>query len=208
MFVPVPYRELDQDRLDAFLSQHDFATVVSSDGGAPIASHLLVEFERRGDGSAWLAGHMSRANPQWRTFGEGREVLAIFLGPHTYIPARWYGHVNVPTWNYLAVHVYGTPELVTDDEEVRVVLKRLVDRHEADADADPPYRLETLPPDFVAREIRGIVAFRVRVSRMEASYKLSQTRNDADHANIIAELEQRGDEHSIAIARAMRLTRP
>lgn len=57
------------------------------------------------------AGHMARANPQWRSFDPEREVLAICAGPHTYISPRWYSHVNVPSWNYQSVHAYGLPRL-------------------------------------------------------------------------------------------------
>jgi len=208
MYVPRDQRVSDQQRIDEFCRFNDFATVVSWDGAAPVASHLLVEFERAPDGGAWIHGHMARANPLWRTFDEGREVLVMFVGPHTYVPARWYTHVNVPTWNYIAVHAYGTPRLVTDHAALRAMLSRLVERHERGADASPPYCLETLPEDFVEQEMRGIVGFRVRVSRMEARFKLSQNRNAEDHARIVRELESRGDEASMAIARAMRAGRP
>jgi len=208
MHVPALFHERDQNRIDAFCREHDFAMVVGWDGTAPVASHLLVEFERRPDGSAWLHGHMSRANPLWRSFADGREVLVVFHGPHTYVPARWYGHVNVPTWNYVAVHVYGVPHVVSDDAELRAMLSRLLERHERGSDAAPPYRLETLPADVVDREIGGLVGFRVRVTRIEASFKLSQNRNPEDHARIVRELEQRGDENSVAIAQAMRSSRP
>ena len=207
MYVPRDPRESDQRRIDEFCRQNDFVTVVGWDGAAPLAAHLLVEFERAPDGGAWIHGHMARANPLWRTFDAEREVLVVFLGPHTYVPARWYAHVNVPTWNYIAVHAYGAPRLVTDDAELRAMLSRLVDRHERGADASPPYRVETLPEPFVEKEMRGIVGFRIRVTRMEARFKLSQNRDDQDHATIVRELERRGDEDSMAIARAMRAAR-
>jgi transcriptional regulator len=63
------------------------------------------------DGVLTVLGYMSRANPQWKSFG-GQEVLLIFQGAHTYISPRWYDHVNVPTWNYMMVHLYGKVRLV------------------------------------------------------------------------------------------------
>jgi len=208
MYVPGHFRETDQAKLDAFIQQHDFATLVSWDGAGLEASHLLLELERAADGAAWLRGHMSRANPQWRSFEGGREVLAIFSGPHSYVSAGWYDHANVPTWNYLAVHVYGVPELITSSDELKAMLKRLVDKHEAAGGATPPYRMDALPDGYVDKELRGVAGFQIRVTRMEAGFKLSQNRDERDHDAVIAGLETRGDENSVAIARAMRATGP
>src|SRR5688572_29700378 len=141
---------------------------------------------------------MSRANPQWKTFGE-QEVLLIFLGAHTYISPTWYDHVNVPTWNYMMVHIYGNARVVKG-EELHSVLSRLVERHEAESS----YRLESLPPDYVAKEIKGVMGFAVDVTRIDAGYKLSQNRDDANHANVIHELEKREDDASKEVAKAMR----
>jgi transcriptional regulator len=149
-------------------------------------------------------GHMSKANPLWKTFEKNPEVLVIFQGPHTYISPAWYNHVNVPTWNYQAVHVYGRPRLVTDYDEAYQLLKRLTDRHERSGH----YQMETLPPDFVEKEIRGVMAFQVAVTGIEASYKLSQNRGDEDYWNIVSHLEQRADELSHGVAEAMKRNRP
>jgi transcriptional regulator len=145
---------------------------------------------------------MSRANPQWKSFGD-QEALLIFQGAHTYISPTWYGHVNVPTWNYLMVHVYGRARVV-DGDELKSTLGRLIERHEAASD----YRMERLPSEFVDKEMKGAVGFVVEVTRIDAGYKLSQNRNDADHANIVQELEKRGDAESARVADAMRENRP
>lgn len=151
-----------------------------------------------------IYSHMSRANPLWKLFESDREVLVIFQGPHTYISATWYDHVNVPTWNYISVHAYGRPSLVIDHDEMYALLSRLVERHEV----DHTYRMETLPQDFVEKEMKGIAAFKIEVTRMEAAFKLSQNRNNTDYQNIIIELEKRADELSTQVAQAMRKNRP
>jgi transcriptional regulator len=147
---------------------------------------------------------MSKANPLWKTFEKNPEVLVIFQGPHTYISPTWYNHVNVPTWNYQAVHVYGSPRIVTDHAETYELLKKLIERHEAERQ----YKLETLPQDFVEKEMKGIVAFQIEVTRIEANYKLSQNRDDEDYHNIVSRLEERGDEMSHGVAEAMKEKRP
>jgi transcriptional regulator len=203
MYISKFYREEDRARILEFLKQNEFATVVTYDGEKPTASHLLMEVVEEGQ-NLLLNGHMSKANPLWRTFEKNSEVLVIFQGPHTYISPTWYNHVNVPTWNYQAVHVYGKPRIVTDPEEFHAILSRLVAKNENGSS----YRLESLPPDFVVDHMKGIVGFQIEVTQIEANYKLSQNRNDEDYQNIIRRLQEREDEMSHQVAEAMERQRP
>ena len=203
MYISKLYREEDREKILEFLKQNEFATLVTYDGEKPTASHLLMEVVEDGE-RLFVNGHMSKANPLWKTFEKNPEVLVIFQGPHTYISPTWYNHVNVPTWNYQAVHVYGSPRIVTDHAEAYNLLSKLIKRHEA----ENQYKLETLPQDFVAKEMKGIVAFQIEVTRVEANYKLSQNRNDEDYHNIVSRLEERDDEMSHGVAEAMKEKRP
>lgn len=202
MYTPKLYREEDREKIIEFMRQNEFVVLVTYDGEKPTASHLLVEIFEEGE-KLFINGHMSRANPLWKTFEKNAEVLTIFHGPHTYISPTWYNHVNVPTWNYQAVHVYGKLRIVEDYDEAYQILKRLTDRHETASH----YKLETLPQDFVAKEIKGIVAFQIEVTKIEANYKLSQNRNDEDYQNIVEMLEEREDEMSHEVAEAMKSNR-
>jgi len=202
MYTPKLYREEDREKIIEFMRQNEFVVLVTYDGEKPTASHLLVEIFEEGE-KLFINGHMSRANPLWKTFEKNAEVLTIFHGPHTYISPTWYNHVNVPTWNYQAVHVYGKLRIVEDYDEAYQILKRLTDRHETASH----YKLETLPQDFVAKEIKGIVAFQIEVTKIEANYKLSQNRNDEDYQNIVERLEEREDEMSHEVAEAMKSNR-
>ena len=198
MYIPKLYREEDREKILEFLQKNDFPALVTYDGEKPLATHLPVEVIESEDGALTVLGHMSRANPQWKSFSDG-EVLLIFQGAHTYISPRWYGHVNVPTWNYLMVHLYGKVRLL-EGEALYSMLSRLVKNHE-----EPnSYSLESLPQDLVQKEMNGIVGFAVDVTRVDAGYKLSQNRNDEDHDNIIRQLDGRGDENSSLVAKAMR----
>ena len=203
MHIPKFYRQQDRQTIVEFLRKNDFATLVVYDGEKPIASHLLFEIVENGE-SLFVNGHMSRANPMWRLFEKNNEVLVIFQGPHTYISPTWYNHINVPTWNYQSVHVYGKPRLVTDKEESYGILKRLVDRYETSG----RYKMETLPHDFVEKEMRGVAAFQIDVTEIEASYKLSQNRDEESYRSIVAHLEQRDNDMSHEIADAMKQQRP
>lgn len=201
MYIPKYYREEDHHKILTFLKQNNFPAIVSFDGEKPIATHTPVEVIEDESGKITIYGHISRANPQWKTFDE-REILVIFQGAHTYISPRWYNHVNVPTWNYMMIHVYGNARIVQGDE-LFALLSRLVHNHETNT----PYSLESLPQDFVQKEMNGIVGFAIDVTRVDAGYKLSQNRNDEDHENIARELDKRGDEDSGKVAKAMRKKR-
>ena len=152
----------------------------------------------------FVNSHMSRANHLWRLWEKIPEVLVIFQGPHTYVSPTWYDHVNVPTWNYQSVHMSGRAQIIRDPEETHGILKRLIDRYEARGS----YRLETLPEAFVEKEMKGLVAFQIEVTQIEANYKLSQNRDDANYRSIVAHLEARPDDLSHGVARAMRENRP
>ena len=198
MHIPKLYREEDREKIIEFLKQNNFPALISQDGEKIVATHLPVEIIEGEDGTLTILGHMSRANPQWKSLGE-QEVLLIFQGAHTYISPRWYNHVNVPTWNYMMIHVYGRVRKV-EGEELHSLLNQLVGKHEADTS----YRLEDLPEEFVQKEMNGVFGFALDVTRIDAGYKLSQNRNDEDHESIIHELEGRGDENSAEVANAMK----
>jgi transcriptional regulator len=197
VYIPKNYRVEDRATILEFLRANEFAAIVSYDGGQIVATHTPVEVIEGHTGEISIYGHMSRANAQWKTFGS-QEVMLIFQGPHTYISPRWYNHVNVPTWNYMIAHVYGAGRLL-EEGEFKTFLSSLVRTHEVNTG----YSFEGLPEDFVQKEMKGIVGFGVAVSRMEAAYKLSQNRNDEDHATVVRELKKREDDDSQRVAAAM-----
>lgn len=198
MYIPKRYREEDHKNIVEFLKANSFPALISHDGEKLLATHLPVDVIENADGSLTILGHMSRANPQWKSFGD-REVLLIFQGAHTYISPRWYNHVNVPTWNYINIHVYGKVRML-EGEELHDLLSQLVRKHEVDTG----YSLESLPADFVEKEMRGVAGFALDVTRLDAASKLSQNRDDESYASIVSHLEARGDDASIEIAREMK----
>ncbi|MGQ0603566.1 MAG: FMN-binding negative transcriptional regulator [Anaerolineales bacterium] len=202
MYIPKINAVTDDAVIDDFIKKNDFAIVVSAPSGEangePLATHLPLELVTRADGQRLLYGHFAAANPHWRALSAEKPVLAIFSGTHTYISPRWYEHPDVPTWNYMTAHVYGTPRLIEDEAELFAALSRLVTRYEGNSG----YTLEGLPPK-VSHQIRGVVGFEITVERVEAKFKLSQNRKSTDYANIIAHLRQREDAQSQAVAEAM-----
>jgi transcriptional regulator len=198
MHIPKYYREEDRKKIVEFLRSNGFPALVSQDGENLLATHLPVEVVENADGSLTILGHMSRANPQWKSFGD-QEVLLIFQGAHTYISPRWYNHVNVPTWNYINIHVYGKVCML-EGEELRSLLSELIAKHETGTG----YSMDGLPADFVEKEMRGVAGFALEVTRLDAASKLSQNRDDESYASIISHLEARGDDTSAEIAHEMK----
>jgi transcriptional regulator len=145
---------------------------------------------------------MARGNPQWQHFAEGREVLAIFHGPHGYISPSWYETTPaVPTWNYAAVHAYGVPAIINDHDRVVALLEETVRAYEATLAQPWP---GDLPEDFRDKLIHGIVAFEIPITRLEGKFKLSQNRPAADIDGVCRALTQAGDAESLALLEAMR----
>ena len=132
----------------------------------------------------------------------------LFHGPHTYVSAAWYAVPSAPTWNYVTVQAYGNIELIQDRGELYRMLKTIVDSQEKDGPDDQGYRIESLPDDLREQMMNGIVGFKMAVTRFHCAAKLSQNRNDADHANIIRKLRERNDSESRLIAAEMERRRP
>jgi len=203
VYIPKRFHEDNWPRIRQVIEDNSFATMVSCNEGIPTATHLPLHLVESTDGAAKLQGHMAKANQHWQLFGDKGRSLAIFTGPHSYVSPRWYDHVNVPTWNYVAVHVYGKVRLVTTAEGMRELMKGLVDRYEGDSGADRKYTLERLPKDFLESQMRGIVGFEMFVDEIQASFKLSQNRDEKNYENVIAELSKSDDQQSQAVAQLM-----
>lgn len=199
MFIPDIYKNENPEKIRTFLVENSFGILVNQTDGKLSATHIPLELDTNKEGKEILLGHISKENPQWKGFTDKDEVLAVFSGPHSYISSSWYNHENVPTWNYIAVHVYGKIKII-EGEAVIDSLKKLVDKYEQNSEC--PIRIEDLSAKTMM-QTRGIVAFEIEIQEIQATKKMSQNRNDIDHENIIFELERTKNEHSIAVAKEM-----
>ncbi len=202
MYLPASFRERDRERIFAIIEEHPFATLVVQGEDGLVGNHLPLLLARDRGEHGTLIGHMARANPQWKAFARGGEVLAIFTGPHAYVsPSFYVDPLNVPTWNYVAVHAAGTARVFHEERELRPVLEQLVDTFER---REPtPWRLD-VPDDFLAELSKAIVGFEIPIARLEGKLKLSQNRAPADARGALAGLAAREDTESRAVAAWMR----
>lgn len=187
MYIPKAFQVDDPEALFSLLQEFSFATLVSVQGGVPVASHLPFLLRREEQG-ARLLGHMARANPQWKTLADGGEVLVIFQGPHGYVSPSWYvTQPSVPTWNYAAVHAYCGPRLIQEPGAVIELLLETVTFYESGF--EKPWEPK-LPEDYLKKMAGGVVAFELRIHRLEGQFKLSQNRSPEDRASVISTLSQ------------------
>lgn len=199
MYIPQHYKNEDLSEVRDFLANHSFGILVNHLEGKPWATHTPLEITTDNEGRDILIGHIAKANPQWRAFEANPEVLCIFNGPHSYVSSSWYKEEEVPTWNYIAVHVYGRVEIMSE-AEVLGWLSSLVDHHEADE--KEPVSLHRMS-DATLRQVRGVVGFRIRIEEIQAAYKLSQGREE-DHEKIISELASKRGSGSREISQIMK----
>ncbi len=187
MNLPETFRSDDLVAARRVIRENPFGSLISVVGGVPLVSHL--PFVLDGD---HIIGHLARRNPHTRLL-DG-ESLVTFVGPHAYVSARWYTRpeAHVPTWNYVAVHVYGRPELIESAPAVRQ-LARLI---EPEAATSPV--VDALAP--------RVVAFRIPLDRVEFKAKLSQNREPMDAERVRVALDG-GTESERAVARWMEWAR-
>jgi len=204
MYIPHYFKIDNADEIKGFLQLNSFGILISHSDDKLLATHIPLELHSNSEGRNVLWGHISKGNVQSKHFETGAEVLAIFTGPHTYISSSWYNHENVPTWNYIAVHVYGKIKII-EGEPLKKALKELVNKYELQS--KNPISIEDMSPEFLKKEMRGIVGFEIEITEIQGAFKLSQNRDDVNYYSIIQELEKRGDSISLEIANKMRKIR-
>ncbi|MET3520580.1 FMN-binding negative transcriptional regulator [Mesorhizobium abyssinicae] len=190
MYIPPAFRDDDKESLRATIRAARLATLVTATAEGPQATPLPLLLDENEGEHGVIYGHVAKANPQWRApaLGDG---LAIFMGPDAYVTPAWYqakqetGKV-VPTWNYVAVHAYGPIEFFDDADRLLDVVTRLTTLHEGGRAS--PWAVSDAPPDFIQAQLKGIIGLRMPITRLEGKRKMSQNRNAADRAGVLAGL--------------------
>ena len=121
------------------------------------------------------------------------------MGAHSYISPSWYDHENVPTWNYLAVHVYGKITILTETQAIES-LQKMMNYYEAKTNS--AIRFENLSAK-TKQEAKGVIAFKIDIEEIQAVKKLSQNRDDKNYNHIITKLEQSENANAQIIAKEM-----
>jgi transcriptional regulator len=183
----------DPDVVRELIEENPWATLVSENAGL-VASHYPVLLDPDAEKLTILT-HLGKPDDELHGIGEG-EMLVIVQGEHGYVSPSWYapGATRAPTWNFRVAHLYGTPEVLSEEENLQT-LARLVERFERQVEE----------PMFLEREwatpfARGTVGIRLRVERFVCKRKLSQDKDPASRRNVIERLREPGPYHHPALA--------
>jgi transcriptional regulator len=199
MYIPKINLETDQNEILDFMKKFSFGTIITSKHDKPVGTHLPFSVKTEND-KILITSHFAKNNPQWKDINEC-EILIIFNEPHSYIsPSNYETQVNVPTWNYISVHVYGKGRIIQDPEETTKILETSINQFE------PNYmnQWNELPIDYKTNMINGIVAFEVIVSDVQGKKKLSQNRSKIEKETIIENLSKSTDTNEQLIGTYMK----
>ena len=187
MYTPPAFQIDDIADLHRTMCEARSATLVTATEEGLIGTLLPIILDESEGPNGTLYAHVARANPQWKLAPTG-EAMAIFAGAEAYVSPSWYAtkqetHKVVPTWNYVAVHAYGTVEFFDDADRLLKVITRLTDLHEHSR--TDRWAVSDAPADFIRAQLRGIVGLRMPITRLDGKRKMSQNRNAADRAGVI-----------------------
>jgi transcriptional regulator len=188
MYLPSLFRETDREKLIRVIKRHPFATLIAThDDGVLEIAHAPFLFDDAEPGT--LLAHVARSNPIAPLATSGRPLVVVVGGPHGYVSASWYGapRDQVPTWNYIAIHVHGRGAPL-DRDELLGMLSRLSKEH------DDAWGIEAMNPNIRDQLAGAIVGFRISIDRLEGKFKLSQNRSREDYERVVAALRARGSE--------------
>jgi transcriptional regulator len=202
MYQPDHFRVDDLPAMHALMRARPLVTLISGGAAGLYATHLPTVL-KEADPYGAIEFHLARANPHWKYLTECDEALIIFQGPDGYITPNWYPSKSehqkvVPTWNYAVVHAYGRPEVMQDTDRLRSHVAELTAQQERSE--AKPWALTDAPERYIEVMLRGIVGFRLAITRLEGKWKMSQNREMRDREGVVKGLQNRGagDDREIA----------
>lgn len=168
------YRRTPNDRAIVFVRDRAFGQITMNGPGGLLASHVPVLLS---DDAATLDLHLVRSNPILHTLTNPQPVLLAITGPDGYVSPDWYGvDDQVPTWNYIAVHLRGTLEKLNQDQ-IRDVLDRQSAHFETQL-PKTPWTTQKMTPEVLEKMMRQIVPCRITISEIQSTFKLNQNKQD------------------------------
>jgi len=197
VYMPPAFREERIEVLHAAIREAGLATLVTLTDEGLIASHVPLLLDPAPAPYGTLIGHLASPNPQAKHSVADVQALAIFQGPDVYVTPNWYATKRetgkvVPTWNYVAIHAYGSIRFFDEPARLLEIVTRLTERHENPR--AQPWAVADAPADFVGGMLRGIIGFEIPIARLQGKWKMSQNRPQADRAGVIAGLTEEGRE--------------
>lgn len=183
------YHDADAAHNLDYAREVGFGVLAVNGAEGPLLSHIPFLLS---DDAATVDLHLVRSNPIVRKLREPVPARIAVTGPDAYVSPDWYGVADqVPTWNYVAVHLTGTLELLPQ-EAIRDVLDRQSAHLEARLLPKTPWTTAKMMPDALDRLLRQIVPCRMTVTGVDGTWKLSQNKPGAVRLSAAAGIEAGG----------------
>ncbi|NNL15487.1 MAG: FMN-binding negative transcriptional regulator [Flavobacteriaceae bacterium] len=179
-YPPKHHQDNDKLHLIEVIKTYPLATIVSVINNEPLITHLPLIYDEEGK----LIGHIDRFNPQADLMKDNNPVTIIFSGPQCYISPSIYTTTQLPTWNYIKVHLKGTVVRIESKEALKESLIKMTEFLEA---PDHKYVLEADNPSM-ERNLDYIKMFEICIDEWEGKFKLSQDKKPSDIQNARIEL--------------------
>lgn len=205
MYIPEIFAQNDPEEIKNFIREHALGVLISQvQLPEPLITHLPFILKDI-DGSFVLETHLANKNPHLQHLKTGKPSTVVFQGSNTYISSSLYSHQNVPTWNYQAVHVFGTVEVMSASELV-THLTQSVDFFEGKRHQSVHF--SEMNQAMVSGFLKQITGIKLTPYKLEAKYKLSQNRNESDFKAVVDDLQQSSDLNDKLVAVAMERVNP
>ena len=205
MYAPRWFKEDRIEVLQAEINKISFGAIITAGPSGITASHVPMLIDPTKGRLGTLFGHLAKGNPQWKNTPAG-EGLASFVGPDAYITPNWYptkkvDAKTVPTWNYIEVQARGPVSFFEDPKELLAAVTGLTNHNESGS--EEPWSVSDAPADYVSKELKSIVGFEMRISKIEGKWKLSQNRTREDREGVKLGLAKRNRPEDASLAREM-----
>jgi len=181
MYPPAHHQEKDLQKMIAVIKQFPFGMLVTTMNGKPYITHIPIIYNEQ---SGKLVAHIDKFNPQLATLTNGAEVTIVFKGPDCYISPSVYTTKQLPTWNYIIVHITGTITLINEPNSAKDTMIAMTSFLEQ---PNPKFVLEK-ENKAMDRAVHYIQAFTITITNWEGKFKLSQDKNKQDQENAKQEL--------------------
>lgn len=196
MYTPRAFRDDDLHSLHEHIGNTRLAVLVTQGEQGLQATHVPLLLDPQVGAKGTLYGHLARGNKQWQALESGAEVLVVFPGADAYVspgfyPSKAHDPRTVPTWNYVAVHAWGIPEVFHEAESLLEIVRRLSDQHEQGRER--PWSVEEAPADYLDGMLKAIVGFAIPIERLQCNRKLSQNRSAIDREGVRSGLAASAD---------------
>lgn len=200
MYLPKQFEVSDIAVMQQLIRDYPLATVISRQAEFINANHVPLMLLPEAHTFGCLQGHVARANPLRQEVQDNPEVLVIFQGAQSYISPSWYPskqetHQVVPTWNYTAVHAYGSVRVIEDAQWLKTHLAAMTAQHESLF--PEPWKLTDAPLEYIEKMLKAIVGIEIQITKLQGKWKVSQNRKPHDQLGVIEGL-QAGDNPAMA----------